>query len=57
MLQANRIAVLGLGKLGESLVRGMLAAGSVKAERFVATAASVSPADGDRGASVQVSPR
>jgi len=36
---ARRIAVLGAGKMGETLIRGMLSAGATSADRIVATAA------------------
>ena len=39
MFENKRIAVLGAGKLGEALISGMLDAGIVKKEQFIATAA------------------
>lgn len=39
MFENKRIAVLGSGKLGEALISGMLDAGIVKKEQFIATAA------------------
>jgi pyrroline-5-carboxylate reductase len=39
MLGKTRIAVIGAGKLGEALIGGMLDAGIIKKDRFIATAA------------------
>ncbi len=39
MFENKKIAVLGAGKLGEALISGMLDAGIVKKEQFIATAA------------------
>ena len=39
MLAKTRIAVIGAGKLGEALIAGMLDAGIVKKDQFIATAA------------------
>jgi pyrroline-5-carboxylate reductase len=39
MFENKRIAVLGAGKLGEALISGMLEAGIVQKEQFIATAA------------------
>jgi pyrroline-5-carboxylate reductase len=38
MLRDKRIAILGAGKIGEALIRGLLSAGAVTAENLVATA-------------------
>ena len=40
MLKGKRLAVLGAGKLGETLVRGLLEAGVVTADRVIVTAAA-----------------
>ena len=39
MLAKTKIAVIGAGKLGEALIAGMLDAGIVKKDQFIATAA------------------
>ena len=39
MLAKTKIAVIGAGKLGEALIAGMMDAGIVKKDQFIATAA------------------
>jgi pyrroline-5-carboxylate reductase len=40
MLENQRLAVIGAGKLGEALIRGLLDAGAITADRIVVTAGS-----------------
>ena len=39
MLAKTKIAVIGAGKLGEAMIGGMIDAGVVKKQQFIATAA------------------